>query len=382
MYSLTDKQIDFILNDIRRRGVEMEDLQYNLLDHICCIIEQNLEADGNFEDFYNTTIPKFFKHELWEIEEETINLLIFKHYYAMKKVMITAGVFGGFATLFGAFFKIMHWPGANVLLIFGLTSISLLFLPLMFSLKIKEKKEKKDKVILGIGSFVTSLIAVAAMFKIMHWPGTTIMLYTSLTTLIFLFLPVFFISGIKNPDTKTGTVVTSVLILAGTGLLLVLPKGEPSLRLSQATVNQMRNENATLQEIKSILEPSSLDKEIGSTYTNFMSSAEHLKDAIAKSISGVDFETYLMDNENINPSALTYTQLDNFRETQEFIDAVVALESKAKINLYIFDKNLGYDAPNRGAEIDYALMLQPHVKDLIGFIENLQTKATLSLVKR
>ena len=44
MYLLSDKQIDHILSDIRRRGVEMEDLQYNLLDHICCILEQELEA--------------------------------------------------------------------------------------------------------------------------------------------------------------------------------------------------------------------------------------------------------------------------------------------------------------------------------------------------
>ena len=88
MYSINDEQIDYILNDIRRRGVEMEDLQYNLLDHICCIIEQNLESGGNFEDFYNKTIPKFFKHELWEIEEETILLLTYKNYYTMKKAMI------------------------------------------------------------------------------------------------------------------------------------------------------------------------------------------------------------------------------------------------------------------------------------------------------
>jgi len=87
MYSINDEQIDFILNDIRRRGVEMEDLQYNLLDHICCIVEQNLESGGNFEDFYNKTIPKFFKHELWEIEEETIFLLKYKNYYKMKRLL-------------------------------------------------------------------------------------------------------------------------------------------------------------------------------------------------------------------------------------------------------------------------------------------------------
>ena len=75
MYRISDQQIDYILNDFRARGVEMESLQENLLDHICCIIEQELEANGDFERFYSTTIKTFYKNELKEIEEETISLL-------------------------------------------------------------------------------------------------------------------------------------------------------------------------------------------------------------------------------------------------------------------------------------------------------------------
>ena len=69
MYQLSDKQIDHILNDIGARGVEMESLQQNLLDHICCIIEQDLEEKGDFESFYQKTIKTFYKDALWEIEE-------------------------------------------------------------------------------------------------------------------------------------------------------------------------------------------------------------------------------------------------------------------------------------------------------------------------
>ena len=82
MYCLSDKQIEYILNDIRRNGVEMEDLQLNLLDHICCIIEQNLEENGDFENFYSATLKTFYKKELREIEEETKTLLTFKNYYS------------------------------------------------------------------------------------------------------------------------------------------------------------------------------------------------------------------------------------------------------------------------------------------------------------
>ena len=86
MYCITEQQIAYILNDIRRNGVETEDLQLNLLDHICCILEQTLKEDDDFERFYHQTIKQFYRKELREIEEETINLLTFKNYYSMKKI--------------------------------------------------------------------------------------------------------------------------------------------------------------------------------------------------------------------------------------------------------------------------------------------------------
>jgi len=61
MYRISDQQIDYILNDIGARGVEMESLQQNLLDHVCCIIENNLEENGDFESFYKKPYKHFIK---------------------------------------------------------------------------------------------------------------------------------------------------------------------------------------------------------------------------------------------------------------------------------------------------------------------------------
>lgn len=87
MYRVSEEQIEFILDDIEKRGVEMEDLQLNLLDHICCIIEREYNETDDFNTIYNTTIKQFFKTELWEIEEETILLLKYKNYYKMKRFL-------------------------------------------------------------------------------------------------------------------------------------------------------------------------------------------------------------------------------------------------------------------------------------------------------
>ncbi|MDO6429093.1 hypothetical protein Q4E93_00750 [Flavitalea sp. BT771] len=75
MYCITDQQMDFILDDLRSKGILLEDLQQNLLDHICVLIEENLSTDGNFEQYYCTVIRSFYKKELSEIEEETRFLL-------------------------------------------------------------------------------------------------------------------------------------------------------------------------------------------------------------------------------------------------------------------------------------------------------------------
>ena len=85
MYCLSDQQIDFILADLGRRGITTESLQNDLLDHICIIVEQNLEAGGDFHRLYTSVIRSFYREELSEIEEETRLLLTYGHHLALSR---------------------------------------------------------------------------------------------------------------------------------------------------------------------------------------------------------------------------------------------------------------------------------------------------------
>jgi gliding motility-associated GldM-like protein len=230
MYCLSDKQIGYILNDISARGVGMESLQQNLLDHVCCIIEQNLEENGDFESFYQKTIQTFYKNDLWEIEEETLTLLTFKNYYTMKKIMIMSGIFSAAILSLGLIFKFNHLPGAALLIPSGILCASLLFLPLLFILKIKEKQKSKEKLILGIGLIPAIAISMSVTFKVMHWPGANMLGMLSVACMLLVFLPFYFFSGIKNPETKINTIVSSVLIIIGCGLFLTLVNTRPHLQ--------------------------------------------------------------------------------------------------------------------------------------------------------
>jgi hypothetical protein len=78
MTALTDEQVDFILDDLRTRGIRLEGLQHNLLDHICILVEERLEPGGDFETLYASIIPAFYKQELYELEEEALFLASLK----------------------------------------------------------------------------------------------------------------------------------------------------------------------------------------------------------------------------------------------------------------------------------------------------------------
>lgn len=222
MYCITDEQITYILNDIKRNGVDMEDLQLNLLDHICCIVEQELEENGNFEQFYQRTVKRFYKNDLHEIEEETINLLTFKNYYAMKKAMMGSGALSAAAFAGGSLFKIMQWQGASALLMLGMLSFSFVFLPLMMLLKVKEQDSRRNKMILVLGVVTGVLYTVATMFAIFHWPGRTALWLSTVSFSGFIFIPVYFFTGIRKPEAKVNTIVTSVLLIGATGLLFTM----------------------------------------------------------------------------------------------------------------------------------------------------------------
>ena len=43
MHSLSDIEVDFIGSDLESKGIVSEDLRDNLLDHICCIIEEEMD---------------------------------------------------------------------------------------------------------------------------------------------------------------------------------------------------------------------------------------------------------------------------------------------------------------------------------------------------
>ncbi|MDZ7739945.1 MAG: hypothetical protein U5K32_12950 [Bacteroidales bacterium] len=139
---IIDNNIDNIRKDIINHGLTYEPLIDDLLDHICCMVEEKMEKGDSYEESYTDTINSIGENRLPEIQHQTLILLNKKH-QKMKKLTYFLGLSAAIILLFGAISKRMHWPGAGIELTLGLLVIILGFLPLYFIVTYREQLEKK-----------------------------------------------------------------------------------------------------------------------------------------------------------------------------------------------------------------------------------------------
>ncbi len=222
MFSLTEEQIAFIENDIKIRGITSPDLSIDLLDHICCLIENELDEYRNFNTVYQEVLTRFGEKGLKEIQLETNRLLTFKHYYIMNSTMKISGYVSSLLILAGAIFKFNHWPGASIMMVTGVFFLTVLFLPLLFILKFKSTAESNRSILLSTIAFVSAIaISSGVLFRIMHWPGARMLTVIGCALLVLGYLPVYLLSVYKNTTNKINATATIILIIAGAGLFVV-----------------------------------------------------------------------------------------------------------------------------------------------------------------
>lgn len=244
MARVTDEQVDFILADFTKRGIVLEDLRDDLLDHMCCIIENEMTEDDNFYRFYEYVLPRFFKEELAEIQRETDNLLRFINFYIMMKMLKLSGILTVIFSLAGALFKTMHWPGAGIMIVLGGFFFSLVFLPLLIALKMKDDVSKMDKSVFALGFFLAMVMAIGLLFKLMHWPIANILMIGGTVSFTFIYVPIYFFSRYRRPELKFNTAVNTVLMLACGGIFFSLF----NLSFSKKYLDSMKSQNLEIHE--------------------------------------------------------------------------------------------------------------------------------------
>jgi hypothetical protein len=118
----------------------------------------------------------------------------------MKKLIYITGIVTINIFLVGALMKILHWPGANNVLTAGLGSVILFFLPAA-SLSAYRDEEDKTMYWVYLSGFVCAVIVLSgALFKVVRWPGADILLRIGVIIPYVLFLPVYLVHHLKQND--------------------------------------------------------------------------------------------------------------------------------------------------------------------------------------
>lgn len=77
-------------------------------------------------------------------------------------------------TLLGLLLKYLNIPGGNVLFVFSLLVLALLYFPFGFYF-LSYKSIKTNTITSIVYGWLLSIVFVGVLFRIMHWPGASVM---------------------------------------------------------------------------------------------------------------------------------------------------------------------------------------------------------------
>ena len=165
----------------------------------------------------------------------------------MKQKIYILGVITAMVVFTGTIFKINHYPGAAILMISGIASLVLLFLPLALTNHYRADGNGKS-LLLYIVTYVTCFVVFTGMlFKLMHWPYAGIFLTIALPFPYVVFLPVFIKVTSKDKNFNIYNIVFVLFLLAlnsvFSGLLSLNVTSErvtDSYQLSRNYINQQK----------------------------------------------------------------------------------------------------------------------------------------------
>ena len=140
----------------------------------------------------------------------------------MKKIIYFIALITTFLIVSGSLFKIMHWPGAAVMIILGSFSFAFLFIPLIILKKFKEESFSKDQIIYSLGIILGTVLELGFIFKIMHWPMATVLMLSSIILFNFLYVPAYFISRYNRDELRYSTIINSVMMFSFGSILFAM----------------------------------------------------------------------------------------------------------------------------------------------------------------
>ncbi len=202
MPELSIEHIERIAREVKKQEIIFSHLAEELIDHICCDVEFEMEDGLTFYEAFSKVKQKMNPRRLKEIQEETLYAIDTKYKF-MKNTMKISGIVGTVLLGFASLFKIQHWPGAGIMITLGAVILAFIFMPSALGVLWKETHNGK-KLFLFISAFLAGgFFIFGILFKVQHWSGANIFLILAIGTGILLFIPALMLSRLRNQEDKS-----------------------------------------------------------------------------------------------------------------------------------------------------------------------------------
>lgn len=201
MYSLSNKEINHVVKMVDNAEITFSHLRDDLIDHLCCDIENEIDDGKDFQNAYEKVSEKAGLRGLKQIQEDTL-LLINKRYRFMKNTMKIFGIVTLILLALGATCKIFHWPGASIMLTLGFFFMVAVFFPATIWVLRKEAKFEGKTFFAILTYLAFSLFMVGVLFKVQHWPGSALLLVAGLGLVTIVFLPYLLSRNLRQLNNK------------------------------------------------------------------------------------------------------------------------------------------------------------------------------------
>jgi hypothetical protein len=241
--TIIDDKVEWIEKDLKKRGLNYDRLIEDVLDHVCCLVEEEMISGKDFKASYSGVMGTIGENRLPEIEHQTL-LMLNKKFQQMKKFTYFTGLASAILILFGSLSKMMHWPGAGIELTLGLLAIILVFLPLYFIVTHRERPEKKNIIYPVVGYLTVASLLAGAIFKIQHWPGANSVVTASLVILFIGFLPLYLVHAFRKAEGEKIGLPYIVMLMVGIGLAVLTF----NVRMAKDVIDEYKAETVLTQK--------------------------------------------------------------------------------------------------------------------------------------
>jgi hypothetical protein len=194
MIGLTDSQFEILELRLKKAGLKKTGLYHDLLDHFYCETEALVYKGIPFETAMERAFNQLAPDGVQAIEEELFFLLTFNKQLSMNRLLYVGGFIATVGQTLYVLFRTLHWPGAQTCLILACGALFLMVIPALiyrinrnYSQLTQSTRYRILAGLLGIGLF-----GGGSFFKIMHWPSANIQILLGTGLLALVFFPIYF----------------------------------------------------------------------------------------------------------------------------------------------------------------------------------------------